>query len=493
MILNRESCYEVLRARDPRFDGVFFVAVKSTKIYCRTVCTAKTPMLKNCTFYSTAAAAENAGYRPCLRCRPELAPGNASVDAVSRLAAIALNRIEDGALCYLGVDELAAEMGISGRHLRRVIESEFGVSPIQLAQTQRLLLAKRLLTDTNLPVTEIAFASGFSSVRRFNSLFQERYSLNPTQLRKRRTSDEPQFLVCEVSYRQPFDFDGLLNFLSYRACPGVELVQGGAYIRTASFGKHSGWLAIRQNAQKNTLSIQLSNSLAPVLLSAVARCKRLMDTQADPSIVAATLGDLSKGREGLRVPGAFYGFELALRAILGQQVSVKAASTLHGRIVRKFGTPIETPFPQLDRLAPAADVLAGLEPEDLSGMGITGARINSIIALSRAVAGGSLSLEPGQDVQQTSEKLKSLPGFGEWTAQYIAMRALAWPDAFLGSDLGIKKALGMTKEKQILEHAERWSPWRSYASMHLWRSLDAQPLERKVLKTQRKRVARVKV
>jgi AraC family transcriptional regulator, regulatory protein of adaptative response / DNA-3-methyladenine glycosylase II len=174
-------------------------------------------------------------------------------------------------------------------------------------------------------------------------------------------------------------------------------------------------------------------------------------------------------------------------------VRVKAASTLHGRIVRKFGTPIETPFPQLDRLAPAADVLAGLEPEDLSGMGITGARINSIIALSRAVAGGSLSLEPGQDVQQTSEKLKSLPGFGEWTAQYIAMRALAWPDAFLGSDLGIKKALGMTKEKQILEHAERWSPWRSYASMHLWRSLDSQPLERKVLKTQRKRVARVKV
>lgn len=492
MLLNQESCYEVLRARDPRFDGAFFVAVKSTKIYCRTVCTAKTPMLKNCTFYSTAAAAENAGYRPCLRCRPELAPGNASVDAVSRLAAIALNRIEDGALSDLGVDDLAAEMGISGRHLRRVIESEFGVSPVQLAQTQRLLLAKRLLTDTNLPVTEIAFASGFSSVRRFNSLFQDRYSLNPTQLRKRRTSDEPQFLVCEVSYRPPFDFDGLLKFLSYRACPGVELVQEGAYIRTASFGKHSGWLAIRQNVQKNTLSIQLSNSLAPVLLSVFARCKRLMDTQADPAIIAATLGDLSKGREGLRVPGAFYGFELALRAILGQQVSVKAASTLHGRIVRKFGTPIETPFPLLDRLAPSADVLANLEPEDLSGMGITGARINSIIALARAVASGSLSLEPGQDVEQTSEKLKSLPGFGEWTAQYIAMRALAWPDAFLGSDLGIKKALGMTKEKQILAHAERWSPWRSYAGMHLWRSLDAAPLPGKVLSTPTKKAARVK-
>ncbi|MBX9949760.1 MAG: DNA-3-methyladenine glycosylase 2 [Candidatus Obscuribacterales bacterium] len=492
MLLNRDSCYEVLRARDARFDGAFFVAVKSTKIYCRTVCTAKTPLLKNCTFYSTAAAAENAGYRPCLRCRPELAPGNASVDAVSRLAAIALNRIEDGALSELGVDELAREMGISGRHLRRVIESEFGVSPVQLAQTQRLLLAKRLLTDTNLPVTEIAFASGFSSVRRFNSLFQERYCLSPTQLRRRQNSKEAPFIVCEVSYRPPFDFEGLLNFLSYRACPGVEYVQDGAYRRTASFGKHSGWLEIRQNDEKNTLSIKLSNSLAPVLLSVVARCKRLMDTQADPSIIAATLGELSKGREGVRVPGAFYGFELALRAILGQQVSVKAASTLHGRIVRKFGVAIETPYPQLNRLAPPAETLADLKPDDLSGMGITGSRINSILAISKAMASGALYLEPGQDVEETCRRLKQLPGFGEWTAQYIAMRALAWPDAFLGSDLGIKKALGMTQERQILAYAERWSPWRSYAGMHLWRSLDARPVEQKVLSAPRKKVAKVK-
>ncbi len=236
MLLNRDSCYEVLRAHDPRFDGAFFVAVKSTKIYCRTVCTAKTPLLVNCTFYSTAAAAENAGYRPCLRCRPELAPGNASIDAVSRLAAIALNRIEDGALAELGVDELAEEMGISGRHLRRVIESEFGVSPIQLAQTQRLLLAKRLLTDTNMPITEIAFASGFASVRRFNALFLERYNLNPSQLRKRVVEHKTPFLDCEVSYREPFDWQGLLGFLSYRAIPGVELIEDDAYIRTVSFG-----------------------------------------------------------------------------------------------------------------------------------------------------------------------------------------------------------------------------------------------------------------
>lgn len=486
MLLNRDSCYEVLRAHDPRFDGAFFVAVKSTKIYCRTVCTAKTPLLVNCTFFSTAAAAENAGYRPCLRCRPELAPGNASIDAVSRLAAIALNRIEDGALADLGVDELAAEMGISGRHLRRVIESEFGVSPIQLAQTQRLLLAKRLLTDTNMPITEIAFASGFSSVRRFNALFLERYNLNPSQLRKRVVERKTPFLECEVSYREPFDWHGLLGFLSYRAIPGVELVEDGAYIRTVSFGDRpfygdrathgvapTGWIVVRQNPEKSTLSIQLSNSLAPVLLSVVARCKRLMDTQADPKVIAATLGDLAKNREGLRVPGAFNGFELALRAILGQQVSVKAASTLNGRIAKKFGVPIETPYPSLNRLAPTAAALAKLEPDDFSGLGITGARITSIIALSRAVADGSLSLEPGQDVEQTAAKLKALPGFGDWTAQYIAMRALAWPDAFPHSDLGIKKALGMTRDKEIREHAERWSPWRSYAAIHLWKSLEA--------------------
>ncbi len=474
MLLSPERCYQVLRAHDPRFDGAFFVAVKSTKIYCRTVCTAKTPQLVNCSFYSSAAAAESAGYRPCLRCRPELAPGNASIDSVSRLAAIALNRIEDGALADLGVDDLAAEMGISARHLRRVIESEFGVSPIQLAQTQRLLLAKRLLTDTSMPITEIAFASGFASVRRFNALFLERYNLNPSQLRKKLVEHKTPYLECEVSYRAPFDWQGILTFLSGRACPGVELVQDGAYMRTAAFGKHSGWIVIRQNPQKNTLSIRLSNSLAPVLLNVVARCKRLMDTQADPSVIAASLGDLAKGREGLRVPGAFHGFELALRAILGQQVSVKAASTLAGRIAAKFGEPVETPYPLLNRLSPTAERLAKLAPEDFSGLGITGARINSIIALSQAVAECGLALEPGQDVEQTSAKLKSLPGFGEWTAQYIAMRALAWPDAFPHSDLAIKKALAMTREKEILAFSERWSPWRSYAAMHLWKSLEKQ-------------------
>jgi AraC family transcriptional regulator, regulatory protein of adaptative response / DNA-3-methyladenine glycosylase II len=465
-MLNPESCYQALLTHDARFDGAFFIAVKSTKIYCRNVCPAKTPLFKNVTFFSTAAAAEHAGYRPCLRCRPELAPGNASVDAISRLAAIALNRIEDGALTELGIEGLATEMGISSRHLRRVIESEFGVSP------QRLLLAKRLLTDTNLPVTEVAFASGFSSLRRFNALFLERYNLNPTQLRKRVRDHETPYLLCEVVHREPYDWSSMLSFLEGRACPGVELVTEGAYVRTASFGKHAGWIAIRKNPDKSTISIQVSTSLAPVLLNVVARCKRMLDTQADPGLIAASLGTLAGDRPGLRVPGAFNGFDLAVRAILGQQVSVKAASTLHGRIAQKFGAVIETPYPALSRCAPTAQSLAELSTDDLSGLGITGTRITTILALARAIASGFVSLEPGQDVEQTSARLKTLPGIGDWTTEYIAMRALSWPDAFPYSDLGIKKALNLKSDKQIIAYAERYRPWRSYAAMHLWKSLE---------------------
>jgi len=471
-MLNPESCYQALRTHDSRFDGAFFIAVRTTKIYCRTVCPAKTPLFKNITFYSTAAAAEEAGYRPCLRCRPELAPGNASVDAVSRLASLALNRIEDGALTDLGLEGLAVEMGISSRHLRRVIESEFGVSPIQIAQTQRLLLAKRLLTDTSLSITEIAFASGFSSVRRFNALFLERYNLNPTQLRKRMNEHDTPFLICEVVYREPYDWKSMLAFLEGRACPGVELVKHDSYFRTASFGKHSGWLSIKKNPERNTFFIQVSTSLAPVLLNVVARCKRMLDAQADPALIAFGLGELAVGREGLRVPGAFNGFDVALRAILGQQVSVKAASTLHGRIAEKFSLEVITPVAGLNRAAPTAEALSKLSSEDLSGLGITGSRISSILALSRAVASGALSLEPGQDVEKTTATLKSLPGIGDWTAEYVAMRALSWPDAFPYSDLGIKKALCLKADKQIIEHAERYRPWRSYAAMHLWKSLE---------------------
>ncbi len=451
---------------------MFFVGVSTTRIYCRTVCTVKTPRSENCRFFSTAASAEQAGFRPCLRCRPELAPGNAQVDAVSRLAASAISRIEDGSLTEKRLDEFAAEMGVTDRHLRRVIQSEFGVSPIELIQTQRLLLAKRLLTDTNLPITEVAFASGFASLRRFNALFKERYRLNPTELRKHRPTVATETLTCELAYRPPFDWQSLLDYLKARALRGVETVEGNRYMRTVAVGKQIGWVVVEPAADKFVLRVELSASLAKTILPVLAGVKRVFDLKAEPTQIAAQLGELAADNPGLRVPGAFSGFEIAVRAILGQQVSVKSATTLAGRYVAAFGEPVETPFAALTHLSPTPQRVASAEVSQLTSLGIIGARAKSILALAEAVSSGKLNLSPGGNVEQTMEQLKQLPGVGEWTAQYVAMRALAWPDAFPHTDLGIYKALGTNKPKRVLELAEAWRPWRAYAVLHLWKSLE---------------------
>lgn len=476
MELDNDHCYQALLAHDTRFDGVFFVGVSTTGIYCRTVCTARTPRRESCTFYPSAAAAEQAGYRPCRRCRPELAPGNARIDAVGRLAAAAASRIEDGALTDRGITELAAEIGISDRHLRRVVETEFGVSPIQLAQTGRLLLAKRLLTDTSLPITEVAFASGFSSLRRFNALFKERYRWSPTELRKARAPEALQeTLVCELAYRPPLDWDALLSFLVGRASRGVESVDGRRYRRAVALGKHRGWIAVEPSQRRHTLRVELSASLIPALLPTLARVKRLFDLAAEPQQIATRLGSLAASRPGLRVPGAFDGFETAVRAILGQQISVPAATTLAGRFGAAFGEPIETPFEALTRLPPPAERVAGARLEELISLGIIAARARSILALATAVAERKIRLEPGADVEGTMAQLKELPGVGEWTAEYIAMRVLSWPDAFPHTDRGIYKALGESRPKRVLQIAEAWQPWRAYAAMHLWKSLETTP------------------
>jgi AraC family transcriptional regulator of adaptative response / DNA-3-methyladenine glycosylase II len=364
-------------------------------------------------------------------------------------------------------------MRISDRHLRRVTRSAFGVSPIELAQTQRLLLAKRLLTDTALPVTEVAFASGFSSLRRFNALFKERYRLNPTDLRRTRESSTlPETIVCEIAYRPPLEWDALLQFLCARAVGGVEAVEGTQYRRAVSWRNHQGWIAVEPSGRNHTLSVTLSSSLAPAILPILARVKRLFDLNAEPCRIAAYLGPLAEAHPGLRVPGAFDGFETAVRAILGQQVSVRAAATLAGRFATTFGEPIQTPYLALNRLPSTAQRIAAADASEIVALGITKARAHSILSLARAVAEGSVSLEPGPDVEQTMARLKTLPGIGEWTAQYIAMRALCWPDAFPHTDLGIYKALGETNPKRVLEIAEAWRPWRSYAVMHLWKSLE---------------------
>ncbi len=478
MLLDHNSCYEALAARDPRFDGVLYVGVTTTGVYCRPVCPARTPRRDRCLFFANAAAAENAGFRPCLRCRPELAPGNAVIDSANRIASSAAQRIEAGALNETGIDELAAEFGVSSRQLRRVVKRELGVTPTELAQTQRLLLAKHLLTDSALPAIEIAFASGFSSVRQFNALFRERYGLSPTALRRSQSSrTAEQALTVRLGFRPPMAWPLLLKFLADRAIPGVESVEANRYWRATQIGHSKGWINVERAEGANALRVEVSLSLSRHLPSLLARVKNLFDLDAHPQLIEARLGEDERLREtaplrpGLRLPGAFDGFEMSMRAVLGQQISVAAARTIAGRITEAFAEPVETPNPRLNRASVSAASLAQAGVADLTRFGLTGKRAECLIALARAVAEGEVKLEPGVDVEATIERLKELPGIGDWTAQYIAMRALRWPDAFLHSDLGVRKALGETSSKRILEIAERWRPWRAYALMRLWNGL----------------------
>ena len=460
-----------MQAHDARFDGCFFIAVSSTGIYCRPVCRVKAPKRENCTFYASAALAEAAGYRPCLRCRPELAPGNASVDAGARIAHQAATLIENGALTDLGMDGIARRTGVTTRHLRRVFQTEFGVTPIGFAQTQRLLLAKRLLTDTALPMAVVAFSAGYNSLRRFNASFQERYRLTPEQLRKARVDSTVDALTLDLGYRPPYDWDTLIGFLGARAIGGVEAVDPSAYRRTVQIVQrgraHNGWIEIRRpDHRRSLMRVVASASLAQVVPAVLARVKHLMDLSCSPVQIGEALGH----RPGLRVPGAFDGFEIAVRAILGQQVSVAAARTLACRIAHAFGTPVETPYEGLCRAFPTAGAIADLDVERLAQLGVLPSRARTILALARMLAEGSIHLEPGVNVAATIDRLQSIAGIGEWTAQYIAMRALAWPDAFPHTDLGVMKALQEKNPRRVLEAGEAWRPWRAYAVMHLWTS-----------------------
>jgi AraC family transcriptional regulator of adaptative response / DNA-3-methyladenine glycosylase II len=473
MQLNRDQCYQAILTHDSRFDGHFFVAVKSTRIYCRPICRSKRPALERCEFYRLAAAAEVAGYRPCLRCRPELAPGQAPADSADRLTSAAVHQIEAGSLQEQSVSELASRLGVSDRHLRRVLLENLGVTPIQLAQTHKLLLAKQLLTDTTLPIIDVAFASGFNSLRRFNALFRERYSFPPTRLReKNRSAKDLPSCICRLFYRSPFDWDSLLAFFSRRVFAGVEQVDERGYRRTVGIGSHQGWVSVENDPAQSALRVEISISLLPVLMPALARLRRLFDLEATPQQIASHLGSLADRNPGLRVPGAFDGFEMAVRAILGQQISVKAASTLAGRLTSQFGQAIATPFPGLTHLAPTAPAIAAATIDELTQIGITRSRARSILALSQAVASGLVRLDVAVSIDQVMAKLKELPGIGDWTAQYFAMRVFGWPDAFPSSDLGLLKALKTNNPRHALTAAENWRPWRAYAAMHLWKSLE---------------------
>ena len=479
MQLDSSHCYAALKARDTRFDGAFFVAVSTTGIYCRPVCTARLPRADRCNFYPNAATAERAGYRPCLRCRPELAPGSSPVDAVRTTARWVAMRIKEGALNADTLESLAAEYGLSSRQLRRVVEQEYGVSPVDLAQTHRLLLAKQLLTDSSLSMAEVAFASGFSSVRRFNHLFSSRYGLSPSKLRcKGPINDSANTIVLKLGYRPPIAWAHLSGFLASRGANGVEFVEKGCYLRTVRLGLHRGWLSALID-QQNQIRIELATSLMPVLPQLLMQLRRLFDLDANPQIIEAQLSKNAQLRKlirrlpGLRVPGALDSFELASRAILGQQVSVKAATTLFNRYVQVFGEPITTPYAELTHLAPTAECVAKASLQSLIDLGLTSKRAQTLQGLAQALVSGLLRLEPAADAENTVAALKQLPGIGDWTASYIAMRALRDPDAFPQGDLGLLKAMELQKPKDLLVMAEAWRPWRAYAALHLWNDLNS--------------------
>ena len=484
-----DSRYLALCSRDARFDGQFFTGVTSTGIYCRPVCAVRTPRREHCRFFTLAAQAESAGFRPCLRCRPEVAPQALAwsvQDASSILVQQALRLIDTPQAWDtpegLGVARLAQRLGVSDRHLRRIFEAALGVSPLQYLQTRRLLLAKQLLTDTRLPVTQVALSSGFGSVRRFNAAFAAHYGLNPSQLRRAGAPAAPGDAgVCgsiRLAYRPPLDGPALLAFFVQRQFTGVECADpaNGTLRRTvrlqAGSRELTGWMAARFDTARHQVWLQTSEHLAPALAQVIARVRAMLDLDADPAAIHAVLGAAFPGTEGLRVPGAFDGFELAVRAVLGQQITVAAARTLGQRLVERLGEPVATPWPDLQRLFPSPATLAQAEGEVLGQLGIVRQRQAAIVALARAVDSGQLALHPGADVAATTQALCQLPGIGDWTAQYIAMRALRWPDAFPAGDVALHKALGVQGQPQPARAAtalaQAWRPWRGYAVLRAW-------------------------
>ena len=474
--------YKALAARDTRFDGVFFVGVTSTGIYCRPICPVKTPKAANCRFFNTAQETEQAGFRPCLRCRPELAPGSAPVDDAQRIAQLIVQRLEEGKIDeQAGLEDIADQFELSSRQIRRIVQKELGVPPIQLLLTRRLLLAKQLLTETSLPVTEIAFASGFSSLRRFNDAFSARYRMPPTRLRKKATEGvdaigSSETSTVQLSYRPPYDWNGVLRFLAARALEGIEWVTADSYARTVSFGDAKGWIRVTQSRKKHALMLEFTHTLTPALPALLSRVRALFDLNARPDMISkhlakdAHLARAVESNPGLRVPGAFNGFEMGLRAILGQQVTVKAATTIACRFVAAFGEPIDTPFAELNRLTPSAARVATASVDDIARLGIVSARARSIIALAAVQGSGTLCLDGGahHSPDDSIKLLAELPGIGPWTAQYIAMRAFRWPDAFPKEDIAVRNNLGGVTAREAEELSQRWRPWRSYAVMHLW-------------------------
>ena len=492
MELDFEHCYRAVDSRDPRFDGVFYTAVKTTGIYCRPSCPALTPKRANVVFYPSAAAAQRGGFRACRRCRPDAAPGSPEWDVRADVVGRAMRLIGDGVVDRDGVPGLANRLGYTERHLGRMLTAELGAGPLALARAQRAQTARILIETTDLGLAEIAFAAGFGSVRQFNDTIQQVYARSPSALRERRRTTavgEAGTISLRLAYRAPLHVESLLGFLAARALPGVEECDGRTYRRGLTLPHGSATVALTPADRWISATLRLTDvrDLAP----AVARCRRLFDLDADPDAVDATLSDdpalaeAVRAEPGVRVPRSVDGFEMAVRAIVGQQVSVAGARTTLGRLIRAarpepedpaLGDPASGATSAGSAVAgligfPPASVVAEL-PDDAFGMPV--ARRESIRALARAVASGELDLEPGADRDEATKRLMDLPGVGAWTAGYVAMRAIGDPDTFLPTDLGVRRgarALGLPDDPRALaEHAQRWRPWRSYALIRLWRA-----------------------
>jgi AraC family transcriptional regulator of adaptative response / DNA-3-methyladenine glycosylase II len=473
--LTREQCYRALASRDRRFDGRFFVAVRTTGVYCRPICPARTPKLENVLFFPSAAAADEAGFRACLRCRPETAPGTPAWAGTSAVVARALRLIRQGALDDAEVGALATRLGVGERQLRRLFVRHLGTSPASVARVFRLHFARSLVDQTTLPLGEVAFAAGYRSIRQFNHALRASFGRSPTELRRRRPAAATNGggLALRLPYREPFDWGAAIGFLAPRAIPGVEAVTPEAYRRTIVVGDATGVVEVAPVAGEAALALRVRGVDYGELFALVERARRLFDLGADPAPIAAHLrrspwlAASVRARPGLRVPGAWDPFEVAVRAVVGQQVSVAAATTVCGRLVERFGRPVADE-PGLTRVFPTPEALADADP---AGMGLPRARAETIRALARAVAERSLVLDAPRGLDDAVERLGALPGVGPWTAHYVAMRAFGEPDAFPASDLGLRRAVSRgtpVGAEKLSAMADAWRPWRAYAAMHLW-------------------------
>ncbi len=481
MDLDHDACYRAVCLRDARFDGRFFTGVKTTGIYCRPICPARTPQSKNIVFFPSAAAAQEAGFRPCLRCRPETAPDLGAWRGTSNTVSRALALIELGALNGSRIDDLANRLGVGERQLRRLFRQHLGASPVAVAQTRRILLAKQLIHETRLPMAEIAFAAGFGSVRRFNETFQALFGCPPGNLRRASATEVSAGPKGEIDlllrYRPPYDWPQMLDFLGRRAIAGIEVVAENRYARSVQLDGVQGTVVVRptdENALRATVRFPKLSALPAI----IARLRRVFDLAADPLAIAAhlakdpTLAPLVKARPGLRVPGAWDGFELAIRAVLGQQITISAAARLADRLVAAFGEPLAEPDGKLTHVFPRPEALA---EADLTSLGMPRSRAMAVSAMAATAIADCHLFDANSELDDAIRRFRAIRGVGEWTAQYIALRQLREPDAFPAADLGLMRAIaGRDGRKQslseLVDRADRWRPWRAYAAQHLWAS-----------------------